>query len=459
MKTLFSIFFFLLLCSSFAQEVHVDLVQDGFIRPLNIQNSGDDRLFIVEQGGRIKIIQQDGSVNSIPFLDISQKVSNGNERGLLGLAFHPDFSNNGFFFVNYTDPNGDTQISRFTVNSTNPNLANPNSELSILSYTQPYPNHNGGAIAFGPDGYLYISSGDGGSSGDPDNNGQNLNVLWGKILRIDVDTFSNDNNYTIPADNPFVEIPNTRSEIWAYGLRNPWRFSFDETENNIWIADVGQADIEEINRQPLDVGGQNYGWRCYEGNIPFNTSGCPADSEMIFPFAEYEHINGNCSITGGFVYRGSTYSDIEGLYFFADFCSGMIGTVDNEGNLTNHGSFPGMWASFGEDSNKELYISDINGGGIYKIKGGEVAQTNNYDVKVSFSMIPNPTSSYVSLFLTQGNFDRIEIFDQRGRLIFKESDLSTNERQLAVSHFDYGIYFVKVSTDDGKSLTKKLIIQ
>lgn len=443
----------------FAQEVAIELFKSGFTRPLNLQNAGDDRLFVVEQGGRIKIIQEDGSVNTTSFLDISHKISSGNERGLLGLAFHPNYSNNGYFYVNYTQQNGDTQVSRFSVDSGNPDIADLNSELSIISYAQPYSNHNGGALAFGPDGFLYISSGDGGGSGDPDNNAQNLNVLLGKLLRIDVDTSSNGNNYTIPGDNPFVGIPNTKPEIWAYGLRNPWRFSFDEIENHLWIGDVGQAAIEEINRQSIGEGGTNYGWRCYEGNIPFNTGNCPPHSDLTFPFAEYGHINGNCSITGGYVYRGSNYSDIEGLYFFADYCSGMIGTVDNAGNLINHGNFPGMWVSFGEDVNKKLYIVDITEGKIYKIKGSEAAGTEDFALNNSFNVVPNPASEYVSLFLERGSINNIEIFDLRGRLIHKEVDLSVNEKRIPVSNFESGIYFVKVFMTDGQSLTKKLIIQ
>ena len=455
---IFLIFIFIS-CHINAQEVDVELFQDGFNRPLNLQNAGDDRLFVVEQGGVIKIIQADGSVNATPFLDISDILSSGSERGLLGLAFHPNYSNNGYFYVNYTKTNGDTQVSRFTVDSGNPDIADPNSEFTLIGYAQPYANHNGGALAFGPDGFLYISSGDGGGGGDPNNNAQNINVLLGKLLRIDVDNSSGGNNYAIPSDNPFVGNQDARPEIWAYGLRNPWRFSFDEIENNLWIADVGQSAIEEINRQPINEGGLNYGWRCYEGNQPFNTADCPSQSEITFPLAEYNHIDGNCSITGGYVYRGLGYSDIAGLYFFADYCSGMIGTVDNEGNMINHGNFPGMLVSFGEDVNKELYVVDINGGKIYKIKGGEVAGTEDFGLDKYFSLFPNPASEYVSLLLRQGSITKIQIFDLRGRLVYLEGDLSTNEKRVSTSNLETGIYFIKVSASDGQSVTKKLIIQ
>ena len=459
MNPTFIFLFFFTLCSSiFAQDVNIELFQDGFNRPLNLQNSGDSRLFVVEQGGLIKVLQEDGTVNTNPFLDISDKISEGNERGLLGLAFHPDYSNNGYFFVNYTKINGNTQVSRFNVDSENPMIANPDSELEIIGYDQPRANHNGGAMAFGPDGFLYISSGDGGESGDVNNNAQNLNLLLGKILRLDVDNFTNGNNYGIPADNPFVGVQNTRPEIWAFGLRNPWRFSFDELNNNLWIADVGQTRIEEINKQPITEGGVNYGWRCYEGYLPFNTDDCPDQAEITFPFAEYDHTNGNCSISGGHVYRGSTFADLQGLYFFADYCSGMIGTVNGNGTLINHGTFPGMWVSFGEDVNKELFVVDISGGKIYKITGGDVIGTDNLNLDVDFQMFPNPASEYISLVTKKDSINKIQIIDSRGRIVFFETSISSNEKQIPISNFEAGIYFVQVFSTQGQILIKKMII-
>ncbi len=378
MKNLFYFIPFLLFSTLLiAQDVSIEFFKGNFDSPLSLQHTDDDRLFIVEKGGEIKIIQGDGTVNATPFLNISGIISTNGERGLLGMAFHPDYSNNGYFYVYYTNTSGNTQVSRFSVDSGNPDLADPSSELFLLDYNQPETNHNGGNLAFGPDGYLYIASGDGGGSGDPNDRGQDLGYLLGKILRIDVDNPSGGNNYGIPSDNPFVGDPNALDEIWAYGLRNPWRFSFDFTDNNIWIADVGQTSREEINRANVGEAGLNYGWRCYEGTQPFNTQGCPQQSELTFPLTEYTHAGGNCSITGGYVYRGSVYSDIPGLYFFADFCSGLIGTVDNSGNLVVHGNFSGSWVSFGEDVNKELYIIDF-GGDIYQVKGGELANTEDF---------------------------------------------------------------------------------
>src|SRR5690606_3508882 len=226
---------------------------------------------------------------------------------------------------------GNTVISRFSRSATDPDLGDSTSELQLLTYTQPFQNHNGGGMAFGPNGYLYISSGDGGSGGDPGDRAQSLTTLLGKILRIDVDNTSNGNNYAIPSDNPFVGSPTAMPEIWAYGLRNPWKFSFDRSTGDLWIADVGQNEFEEINMVVSTAAGKNYGWRCYEGNAEYNQSGnCPPDNTLTFPIAEYSHNNdglSKCSITGGFRYRGMAQPNLVGLYFFADYCSNEIGIL------------------------------------------------------------------------------------------------------------------------------------
>lgn len=464
---LLSIILFLIGIVVYPQSVEIELFKDGFSSPLNLQHANDARLFVVEQGGKIKIIQGNGTVNATPFLDISSQVSSGGERGLLGLAFHPNYSNNGYFYVNYTKTNGDTRVSRFSVDSGNPDLADATSEFTIIEYSQPFSNHNGGCLAFGPDGYLYISSGDGGGGGDPGNRAQDKNTLLGKLLRLDVNNPSGGNNYGIPADNPFVSDPNARGEIWAYGLRNPWKFSFDHTDNNLWIADVGQASLEEINRAAVTESGLNYGWRCYEGSQPFNTQGCPPQSEMTFPIAEYPHSGGNCSITGGFVYRGSMYSDIAGLYFFADFCSGIIGTVDSSGNLVDYGTFSGNWASFGEDVDKELYILDLSGGNIYKIKGGQIAGTEDNLFIHSLSMVPNPASDKVSFTLKNDSIKSLELFDVKGSRVLvdnvfpiKNSEgTADGQKTLSTANLSAGLYFVKITGGSGKSILKKLIIQ
>ncbi len=371
-----------------SQTIDISSFATGLSKPVNIKHAGDERLFVVEQDGFIQIVNSDGSLNSSPFLDITSRVINiggiGDERGFLGLAFHPNYNTNGFFYVNYINTSGNTVISRFQVSNSDPNIADENSELILLTIDQPYSNHNGGDMAFGPDGYLYISSGDGGSSGDPQNNAQNLNSLLGKILRIDVNNASGGNNYGIPNDNPFFNDGDTDTldEIWAYGLRNPWKFSFDRQTGDIWIGDVGQGEYEEINMISSSSAGINYGWRCYEGNNTFNTTDCPDDSTLTFPVGVYSHTNsGNfkCSITGGYRYRGSMYPNFYGLYFFADYCSNEIGILEASGsswNMSFSQVFGGNnWVAFGEDSSGELYIAGISSGTIYRIIDTDPNQT------------------------------------------------------------------------------------
>lgn len=460
MKKIFpSLLFLFFIPFCFSQTVELELFQSGFSGPVNLQHAGDDRLFVVEQDGIIKIMEADGTVNPTPFLNISSLVSNGSEQGLLGLAFHPDYANNGFFYVNYTNTGGDTQISRFSVDAGNPDIANPASELFILFYDQPFSNHNGGSVVFGPDGYLYISSGDGGSGGDPGNRAQNLTLLLGKILRIDIDNVEGGNNYAIPPDNPFATSTVNRKEIWAYGMRNPWKISFDSANGDLWIGDVGQENIEEIDRAGLTEAGLNYGWRCYEGSDPFNTAGCPPIGDLTFPIAEYSSAagSGNCSITGGFVYRGDLYADLQGLYFFGDVCSGMIGTVDSSGNLVDHGNYSGSWVSFGEDVNKQLYILDI-GGSIYKIVGDELSSPD-FNSNNNLVMIPNPATEKISFELSFGQISQIVISDIKGSIVISDLNIATSQKEINVENLSPGIYLARVSTANGNTLIKKLIIE
>lgn len=334
----------------------------GLQKPLDLAAAGDGtgRLFIVEQAGRVRVVQ-DGQLLSVPYLDITDRVgSRANEQGLLGLAFHPRYAENGFFYVNYTDLNGDTVIARFQVSSSDPNRADPGSEYRLLSVPQPYPNHNGGAVAFGPDGYLYLGLGDGGSAGDPQGNGQSLNTLLGKILRLDVDRGE---PYAIPADNPFAN-GGGRPEIWAYGLRNPWRLSFDRLTGDLYIGDVGQNQIEEIDFLPAGAPGEaNFGWAFYEGTSPYEGTP-PADVQLIPPVAEYRHDMG-CSVTGGVVYRGSRLPAWQGIYLFGDYCSGLVwGLVqDAQGAWQSQMLFGpvGRITSFGQDENGEVYLVDQAG--------------------------------------------------------------------------------------------------
>ena len=454
MKNLLYTLLFTVTFYTHAQEVNLELFKNGFTSPVDIQNAGDDRLFIVEQAGIIKILNPDATINTEPFLNITSLISSGGERGLLGLAFHPDYSNNGYFFVNYTNTTGDTQVARYTVDPNDSNIADPNTAVLIIDADQPYSNHNGGCIQFGADGFLYIGLGDGGSGGDPENRSQNLQTLLGKILRIDINNTNGSNNYDIPSNNPFVGDSNALDEIWAYGVRNPWRFSFDSVSDELWIADVGQGDIEEINRVAPDAAGLNYGWRCYEGSQTYNTTGCPDPSELTFPVAEYTHSVGY-SITGGYVYHGNVYSDIQDLYFFADL-NGLIGTVDNDNNLINYGNYGGTWVSFGEDVNGELYIADISGS-IHKVKGGEIFDTQSFS-ESQVSITPNPTSNNVRISLDGHLIAKIDIIDLKGAVVFSEKNLSVPEKNISLESMKSGVYIVKILSDNGHSIFRKIII-
>ena len=445
---------------SFSQDIYTILFADGFSNPVEMQNVGDDRLFIVEKRGVIEILQLDGTTNPTPFLDIQNIVltpgGNYDERGLLGLAFHPDYINNGYFYVNYIDNFGNTQISRFSVSTSDPSIADPDSEFQILEVEQPYINHNGGCLRFGPEGYLYIGLGDGGSAGDPENRSQNLQTLLGKMLRIDIDNTEGSTNYAIPSNNPFVGDPNALDEIWSYGLRNPWRFSFDSETDELWIGDVGQGSIEEIDRAAAGISGQNYGWRCYEGYQEYNTSGCPNQSELTFPVAEYSHSGGNCSITGGYVYRGEIYENFLGIYFYADFCSGEIGTIDQSNNQINHGPFNGSWVSFGEDKNKELYIID-NFGSIYKIEGN-ILSTTDFNIS-TVSIYPNPASNTLNVKSSNNSFIKnISIYDLKGSIALTKNISGLTETNISINSLQSGIYMVKVTSAKDISIIKKLIV-
>ena len=346
----------------------VELVEvaRGFRRPLLVTHAGDgsNRLFVVEQGGVIHVIQ-DGVVLETPFLDVSDLIhrdvfSGGyTERGLLGLAFHPEYASNGLFYINYTDTSGNTVVAQYSVSS-DPNVADPASAVTVLTQEQPYANHNGGHMVFGPDGYLYIAMGDGGSAGDPQNNGQNPATLLGSLLRIDV---NEDGTYAIPEDNPANRDSRFAPEVWAYGLRNPWRFSFDAATGDLYIADVGQNQWEEVNMEPAgSAGGLNYGWNIFEGTHPF--AGGEETEDMLFPFAEYNHSQG-ISVTGGYVYRGSELPDLEGVYFYGDYGYGTVWaayrTPDGEWVSDVFMNTGRTISSFGVDEQNELYLVDYNG--------------------------------------------------------------------------------------------------
>jgi hypothetical protein len=456
----------ILLCSfSYGQSIDIETFASGFSNPTNIKNAGDSRLFVVEQAGRIRIINDDGSVNNSPFLDINSIVINGGgERGLLGLAFHPNYNSNGFFYVNYINNGGSTVISRFSRSTTNPDLADQNSELQLLTFSQPFANHNGGDMAFGPDGYLYISSGDGGSAGDPGNRAQSLTTLLGKLLRIDVDNTSNGNNYAIPADNPYFGSSSNLQEIWAFGLRNPWKFSFDKTTGDLWIADVGQNTFEEINMVLPTSAGINYGWRCYEGNSPFNLSGCPPSNSLTFPIAQYSH-NGDgafkCSITGGYRYRGTAQPTLNGLYFFADYCSDEIGVLEESGSNWTMSFTPAFngngWTTFGEDVNGEIYISGNDSGIVYRIIDSNLSVNDN-DL-FSVKLYPNPIDDQITIDFSDLPMviKSIKIYDVHGKLIANHEDFQEQLYLISTKNLSSGIYFIKIINSQNYSITKKLV--
>ena len=345
------------------------VLEGVFSRPVYLTHAADERLFIVEQAGVVYILK-DGQLLEEPFLDIQDRVGSSQlEQGLLSIAFHPEYQQNGRFFTYYTDAAGTTHISSFKVSDDNPDRADANSEIILLSVDQPFPNHNGGQLKFGPDGYLYAGFGDGGSANDPLNNGQDPKTLLGSLLRLDVD--HSQEIYAIPAANPFVSDETRRNEIWAWGLRNPWRFSFDKLTGDLFIADVGQNLWEEVHFQPaVSQGGENYGWNTLEASHCFLTSSCDKNG-LELPIFEYSHQEG-CSITGGYMYRGQQFLSLYGNYFVADFCSGIIWRLFPETE--------DFWSSlkvldtdlvissFGEDANGELYLLVHDDGSIFQIQ-------------------------------------------------------------------------------------------
>ena len=469
MKSFFLCFQCLLLSYfSFSQpNVDLELVATGFEFPVHIKNAGDERLFVVERLGAIKILNSDGTVNLTPFLDIDALVIEpggiANEGGLLGLAFHPDYSSNGYFYVNYVSNTFQTVIARYTVSPGDPNIADPNSEFILLTITQPELNHNGGELVFGADGYLYIGTGDGGGIGDPNNHGQNLNSLLGKILRIDVDGGT---PYGIPSTNPFFldGDPNSLDEIWAYGLRNPWRFSFDSLTSDLWIADVGQDTTEEINMTPFNIAGLNYGWRCYEGSLVFNNTNCPIESTLTYPVAEYTH-SGNgvfkCSVTSGLRYRGTEFPNLNGIYIFADFCSDEIGVLefaDNSWNMDFIIQFGEEgFTGFGEDINNEIYVSAMKTGSVYKVIEGALSLSSSE--LVSVRIYPNPTEDVLNFQFENSLMTSIEIMDMQGKLI---KWISVGDEQLitlSTSQFAKGLYIARVLDANGHSTIKKLVLK
>ena len=425
------------------------LFASGINRPVDIRNAGDSRLFVVDQSGYIRIIDENGILYPQPFLDIHERVTYGGEQGMLGLAFHPQYSANGFFYINYTGEGDSTHISRFTVSAGNPDLANPQSELKLLTIAQPYTNHNGGCLAFGPDGYLYIGMGDGGSAGDPGNRAQNPMQYLGKMLRIDVNQGI---PYSIPVTNPFYNVMNTLGEIWALGLRNPWRFSFDRVTGDLWIGDVGQNAFEEIDFQAASSdGGENYGWRCYEAFQEYNTTGCASPSAFTFPVHAYPH-NPECSVTGGYVYRGSSTSPFYGYYFFSDYCSDKIWTlhkVSEEWVVEEFGQFTGNnFSTFGEDASGQIYIAGHTSGAIYMVVQNPLGYNENEDHS-DIRIIQDLASRKIRIEtgIMNDSMLSVSLYDMKGAIVFQEI-IAENNYEFGTGSFRPGIYFLKVQKDD-----------
>lgn len=368
----------------------LDTFSSGYDEPLDIKTCGDSRLFIVEKAGKIWICDSLGSKSAEPFLDITYKVgSTYSSQGLLGMAFHPDYLINGYFFVNYTGLDGNSVVGRYQVDPNNPNKAKKNSFKIVMRQKQPQPSHNGGNLVFGPDGYLYIGFGDGGATGDPLNFSQSKNNFLGHMLRINVDALP----YTVPQDNPLVGVPGL-DQIWAFGFRHPWRYSFDQVTGDLWIGDVGAETWEEINFQPANsTGGENYGWHCYEGFYPYTTSDCDTSIDFVWPIATFQHDTylNDCSAIGGYVYRGANSDFMYGNYIFTDYCSGVLRMLIPDGSggwvLDSLTRYPDQsFVSFGQDRNLELYLASIYDGLIMKI----VDTSSIYSNKLTITEEPSP---------------------------------------------------------------------
>ena len=454
MKQLITFLTILGISSTNAQTIGLTPFATGFTSPTDISHPvNDTRLFVVQQTGAIRILNPNGTINPNNFLTLTTAtISNGSERGLLGLTFHPNYATNGYFYVDYTNTAGNTVIARYSV-SANPDLADAASGTVLLTITQPFSNHNGGSLKFGPDGYLYIGMGDGGSGGDPGNRAQNITENLGKILRIDVDSAS---PYGIPADNPYAGAVAGNDEIWAIGVRNPWKFNFDSLNGDLWIADVGQNLYEEIDHvsAPLPTG-LNFGWKCYEGNHVYST--CAGTLVYTSPVAEYPHGSDACSITGGYVYRGSVYSGLVGKYIFADYCSNKIGYINTSGAIVWTTAFTSLNATtFGQDSSGEIYIA--GGSVIYKLKDTTPLSNSSFD-KDKFELYPNPASGEVFLKTKGLQFPgSITIVDITGKTV-QQQTVTSETNAISIATLQTGLYIVSIKDQTGLSISSKLSVR
>lgn len=467
---------FILLCAFTvnAQTVALQSFATGFSSAVEITHAPNDpRLFVVEQGGIIKVVSSTGTVNATPFLSLpSTLIASGGERGLLGLVFHPNYATNGYFYVNYTRAgDGDTVIARYTVSS-NPDVADASSAVVLMTIDQPASNHNGGTIKFGPDGFLYIGMGDGGGAGDTSGYAQNLSlthsqiatnpsrIYLGKMLRIDVNSTSGSLNYSIPSTNPYA-TETGKGEIWAYGLRNPWKFSFNKANGDLWIADVGQSVAEEINKipNPLPNTGLNFGWRCFEGNTVYSTTiqPCPVYASTVPPVTQYGHGSSRCSITGGYAYTGSTYPNFANKYFFADYCTAEIGYITGTNSTITWALNPtGTLTTFGEDRNGELYCAIS--GTVYKIIDSSLS-ISEFE-KNGFLMYPNPAKDKV--FIRSMNdlaLSKVQLYDISGKLLLTQMAEVSAEHNFDISTLAKGMYLVSIETQSGSRYQSKLAVE
>ncbi|RMG75659.1 MAG: hypothetical protein D6722_00645, partial [Bacteroidetes bacterium] len=426
--------------------------------------------FVVERPGQIWVTTASGVVQSTPFLDIRSQVrDNATEQGLLGLAFHPDYAQNGYFYVNYitgTNATKRTRISRFSRDPQDSSRADISSELILLEISQPYNNHNAGDLNFGPDGYLYASLGDGGSGGDPDNYAQNRLSLLGKILRLDVDQGT---PYGIPADNPFVNDPSTRDEIWSLGWRNPWRFSFDRGTGDMWIADVGQDQYEEVSFEAAgSPGGLNYGWRCLEGDQTYNSSGCGTVHLYTGPIFSYLHnsVSTGKSITGGYVYRGEDFPPLQGHYVLGDYKSGNFWTVFPDGSggwgSTFQGNLLGVdeCSTFGEDAEGELYVAAYGSGHIYRVTDANTA-LDPTQTRTALRVYPHPLRESATIDLPGAGQEvfSLHLYDLQGRRLRHHSGLSGHAFTLHRAGLKTGLYVLEVQGHLGTRQVMKLRVQ
>lgn len=424
---------FLLLCNfttmAQAPTVSFPVFVTGLSAPVKITNANDNtnRLFVVEQDGLIRIIKN-GVLQPKPFLDVTSKTNASGEQGLLSVAFPPRFKQHRFFFVYYTNLSGNVTIARYQVSSTNADSAVLSSERILFDLPKPggFTNHNGGDLFFGKDNFLYIAIGDGGGGGDPFNNSQDGNSLFGKMLRVNVAT-NTPPYYTVPVSNPFVNDPAIRDEIYALGLRNPWRWSFDRLTGDVWIADVGQEKWEEVHYMtPANAKGANYGWRCYEGNASYNLTGCAPSSNYDFPIYVYGHnfINGGYSITGGYVYRGSQYPTLQGYYLCADFITANLWKINPNGSggwNVSRQNCPNSLVSFGEDENGEMYALAINGT-VYRVTvspspvaSAQMSVFNNDQI-----VYPTVVQNNLINILLDGSVQNIRITDMSGKVVLQQ---------------------------------------